>query len=141
MTHASTEYRPGLFWILTRIYHHLLRDRPMRNVLPVPESSLDAQTLDCKGPTDAAWDAFMACAQPVKGPSEATPAQEIDEAVTSRACSDRASAQLYLQGRGWERVRRKVRGGNVYFYRYFPVVDGAKVLMPLYVNLQTNSSR
>ena len=61
--------------------------------------------------------------------------------MTNRVCSDRASAQLYLQGRGWERVRRKVRGGNVYFYRYFPVVDGAKVLMPLYVNLQTNSSR
>ena len=47
--------------------------------------------------------------------------------------------QLYLQGRGWERVRRKARGGNVYFYRYFPVVDGAKVLMPLYVNLQSQA--
>ena len=49
---------------------------------------------------------------------------------------DRAAAQLFLQGRGWERVRRKLRGLNTYFYRYFPTVEGAKVLVPLYVSLR-----
>ena len=102
MTHASTDYRAGLFWMLTRVYHHLLRDRPMRNVLPVPESSMDAQMRDCSGSADEAWDKFITCVAPARGPCEATPAQEIEEVVGRRVC-DRAGAQLFLQGKGWER--------------------------------------
>ena len=78
---------------------------------------------------------FIPCVEPVRGPNEATPAQEIEEVVGKAVC-DRAGAQLFLQGRGWERVRRKMRGLNTYFYRYFPTVDGTKVLMPLYVSLR-----
>ena len=107
----------------------------MRNVLPVPESSMDAQMRDCTGSADESWEKFIPCVEPVRGPSEATPAQEIEEVVGKAVC-DRAGAQLFLQGRGWERVRRKLRGLNTYFYRYFPTVDGAKVLMPLYVSLR-----
>ena len=127
--------------MLTRVYHHSLRDRPMRNVLPVPESSMDAQMRDCAGPADDAWEKFIPCVEPVRGPSEATPAQEIEEAVGVCVCvcvcvCDRAGAQLFLQGKGWERARRKLRGLNTYYHRYFPTVDGTKVLVPLYVNLR-----
>ena len=45
------------------------------------------------------------------------------------------AAQLLLQGRGFERVRSKAQGQNVYFYRYNFNVGGAKTLKPLYVRL------
>ena len=45
--------------MLTRVYLHLLRDRPMRNVLPVPESSLDAQELDCRELLEDNWQSFV----------------------------------------------------------------------------------
>jgi hypothetical protein len=96
---------------------------------------MDAQMRDCTGSADELWEKFIPSVAPVRGPCEATPAQEIEETVGRRVC-DRAAAQLFLQGHGWERVRRKVRGLNTYFYRYFPTVDGAKVLVPLYASLR-----
>jgi hypothetical protein len=119
--------------MLTRVYRHLLQDRPMRNVLPVPESSLDAQELDCREMLEDNWQSFVRCASPAKGPADAATAEDIEKQVANRLGVDRVAAQLLLQGRGFERIRSKAQGRNVYFYRYNFSVCGAKVLKPLYV--------
>ena len=72
---------------------------------------------------------------PTRGPVEATPAPELDSAVSRTMGVDPAAVQLYLQGNGFERVRRKTRGRNIYFYRYNFVVGGQKTLTPSYVRL------
>ena len=46
-----------------------------------------------------------------------------------------AAVQLYLQGKGFEKVRCKTRGRNVYFYRFNFIVGGMKTLIPSYVRL------
>jgi hypothetical protein len=135
MDELILQYRPGVWWMLTRVYHHLLRDRPMRNVLPVPESSLDAQELDCRELLEDNWQSFVRCASPAKGPADAATAEDIEKQVANRLGVDRVAAQLLLQGRGFERVRSKAQGRNVYFYRYNFSVCGAKVLKPLYVKM------
>jgi hypothetical protein len=129
-------YRPGLFWLLTRVFRYLLKDRPMRTVLPVPESSSEARELDCRDSAESAWESFLARSlQPARGPTEASAAGEVDAAVVRQMGIERAGAQLFLQARGFQRVRRVVKSRNVYVYKYCFVVNGAKALAPLYVKL------
>ena len=136
MDELILQYRPGVWWMLTRVYHHLLRDRPMRNVLPVPESSLDAQELECRELLEDNWQSFVRCASPGKGPADAATAEDIEKQVANRLGVDRVAVHLLLQGRGFERIRSKAQGRNVYFYRYNFNVSGAKVLKPLYEKIE-----
>jgi hypothetical protein len=43
------------------------------------------------------------------------------------------SSRLALQGRGFQRVRRRRGGRNQYFYQYMFIVNGQKVLKPQFV--------
>ena len=52
---------------------------------------------------------------------------------------DGAAVQLYLQGKGFDRVRCKARGHNIYFYKYYFIVGGMKTLTPSYVRLMAVS--
>jgi hypothetical protein len=130
-------FRPAVWWMLTRIYHHLIRGRPMRNVLPVPEVSLVAAELDCRTEHEAAWKNILV--QPVNGTANATPAEQIEAEVASKTGLDILGARLALQGRGYQRVRRKCGGCNVYFYQYNFTIDGQKALRPQFVHLSPSS--
>ena len=113
----------------------------MRTVLPVPESSSEARELDCRDSAESAWESFVARSlQPARGPTEASAAGELEAAVVRHMGIERAGAQLFLQARGFQRVRRVVKGRNVYVYKYCFVVNGAKALAPLYVRLGGESS-
>ena len=136
LSSAVQAFRPGMWWLMTRVYHHLLKGRSMRNVLPVPEASRESAELDCKEATTAVWESFVARSLlPVKGPVEATAAPELESTVSRMMGVEAAAVQLYLQGKGFERVRCKTRGRNIYFYRYNFIIGGMKALTPLYVKL------
>jgi hypothetical protein len=133
---AVQSFKPGMWWLMTRVYHHLLKGRSMRNVLPIPEANRESTELDCREATAAVWDSFLARSLgPARGPVEATPAPELDSAVSRMMGVDAAAVQLYLQGKGFERVRCKTRGRNIYFYRHNFIVGGMKALTPSYVRL------
>jgi hypothetical protein len=124
-------FRPAVWWMLTRVYHHLLRDRPMRNVLPVPETSLTAAELDCRQAPAGNWGRLEI--QPASGPIDATMADEIEDEVSQLMGLDRMSCRLALQGRGFQRVRSKRGSANAYFYQYNFIVNGQKTIKPQYV--------
>jgi hypothetical protein len=131
-------FKPGIWWLMTRVYHHLLKGRSMRNVLPIPEASRESAELDCREATAAVWESFLARSLgPAKGPVEATPASEVDRTVSKMMGVEPPAVQLYLQGKGFERMRTRTRGRNDYFYRYNFIVGGMKSLTPSYVRLAT----
>ena len=72
---------------------------------------------------------------PAKGPTDATPAAELESAVSRSMGVEPAAVQLYLQGKGFERVRSKARGRHEYFFRYNFIIGGMKALTPSYVKL------
>jgi hypothetical protein len=138
MSQEIIRYRPGVFWILQRLYHHLLRNRPMRNVAPVPQGSLDANGLDCREQFQERGDRFIAeKLSPAKGPSEASTAKELEDAVAGELGIERAGAGLWLQGRGFERVRSKASrtARHDFYYRFCFTIGGMKALMSQYVKL------
>jgi hypothetical protein len=131
MEEHITSFRPGVWWMLTRVYHHLLRGRPMRNVLPVPESSLAAADLDCRQNVGN-WDELMI--EPAAGPSDATMADDVEKHVgDTLGFPDATSTRLAMQGRGFQRVRRRRGESNAYFYQYNFAVNGQKTLKPQFV--------
>jgi hypothetical protein len=133
---AIHTFKPGIWWLMTRVYHHLLKGRSMRNVLPIPEASMESAELDCREATAAVWESFLSRSLiPAKGPTEATPAAEIDIVVSRSMGVEPAAVQLYLQGKGFERIRSRARGRNEYFFRYNFIVGGMKTLTPAYVKL------
>ena len=108
----------------------------MRNVLPIPEASMESAELDCREATAAVWESFLSRSLiPAKGPTEATPAAEIDIVVSRSMGVEPAAVQLYMQGKGFERIRSRARGRNEYFFRYNFIVGGMKTLTPSYVKL------
>ena len=110
----------------------------MRNVLPVPEASRESAELDCREAAAAVWESFLSRSLiPAEGPTETTPAAEIDIAVSRSMGVEPAAVQLYLQGKGLERVSSRARGRNEYFYRFNFIVGGMKALVPSYVKLAT----
>jgi hypothetical protein len=137
MTNAPVEYRPGMWWLMRIVYKHLLKGRPLRNVAPVPEACMNAMNLDCRPQNDNASEAFIAGRiAPARGPSDATPACEVEEAVAREMAMDRAAVSLWLQSRGFERARSKGPGRrNVHFYRYNFTIGGLKALSAHYVRL------
>ena len=93
--------------------------------------------LDCRPQNDNASEAFIAGRiAPARGPSDATPACEVEEAVAREMAMDRAAVSSWLQSRGFERARSKGPGRrNMHFYRYNFTVGGVKALSPHYVRL------
>jgi hypothetical protein len=139
MSEVVVSYRPGVFWLLQRVYHHLLKGRTMRNVAPVPESCMDAIAISCRERLQELGDSFITnklC--PAKGPSEASLASEIEDAVAQELGIDRASSTLWLQSRGFEKARGWTNGRNSrreYFYRFRFTLQGTKSLTTHYVSL------
>lgn len=123
-------YRPGFFWLLRRVYHHLLRGRSTRNVCPVPQGSLDQKALDC---ADAHSDEFlrlMEKLQGVKKPGQADTQLDIDAFAAKLLGLPPSEISIYMNGRGFLKTRRdRGREKNVYFYQYtFKAATGAEQL-------------
>ena len=103
----------------------------MRNVLPVPEASLAAADLDCRQNVGN-WDELMI--EPTAGPSDATMADDVEKHVgDTLGFPDATSTRLAMQGRGFQRVRRRRGESNAYFYQYNFAVNGQKTLKPQFV--------
>ena len=135
MEEVIEQYRPAVWWILTRVYHHLLKNRPIRTVLPVPEASMDAKELHCTDVMGDEWPKFISGISPANGPSDASAADEVEKAIMDTARVDRVTAQLLLQGKGFERSRSKTRGHNGYYYKYVFTQGGVKMLKSAYVKM------
>ena len=111
----------------------------MRNVLPVPESSLAAADLACRQNVGT-WDELMI--EAAAGPSDATMADDVEKHVgDTLGFADRTSARLAMQGRGFQRVRRVRDGRNQYFYQYNFTILGQKTLKPQFVKRKTEGGR
>jgi hypothetical protein len=131
MEEHISSFRPGVWWLLTRVHHHLLRNRPMRNILPVPETSLTAVDLDCRQDTST-WDKLEI--EPSTGPGDASMADAVEDHVKEKiGFPDTTSTRLAMQGRGFQRVRRVRDGRNQYFYQYNFTIRGQKTLKPQFV--------
>ena len=120
-------YRPGFFWLLRRVYHHLLKGRASRNVCPVPLGSLEQKALDCADGSSKEFEEFLKLIEPARGPKDADTQQDVDN-LAAKICNITVSeASIYLNGKGLMKVRRD-RGlqRNVYFYQYAFSVDGKK---------------
>ncbi len=132
----AARYRVGCFWLLQRVYHHFLRDRRERNVRRVPERSLEAVLLDCTEERDShAWDAFLRRLEPTRAPRSATPAKEVEEALCVACGVEARAAVLFLQGKGFNKERRKRGLENVWMYQYsFLDAEGRKGA-PMWVQL------
>ena len=126
-----SSFRPAVWWMRTRVYHHLLHNRPKRNVLPVPETSLTAADLDCRQALAGNWDRLEI--DPAAGPIDATMADEIEDYVAQLMGMDKVSTRLAMQGHGFQRVRRRRGQGNVYLYQYNFRLNGQKTIKPLFV--------
>jgi hypothetical protein len=130
MEERISSFKPGVWWMFTRVFHHLLRDRPMRNVLPVPDNSLAAVDVDCKGEVD--WGKVEL--EPADGPRDADMADVLEDYMQSTLkLADRTSTRLAMQGRGFQRVRRMRDGRNSYLYQYNFTIQGQKTLKPMFV--------
>ena len=103
----AAKYRVGTFWLLQRIYRHLLHDRVERNVRPLTEQCLEIRELDCGGVEQGWWPVFTGRLEGVPAPRLATPAPEIDALLKSFGIEAK-NARLFLQGKGFGRTRRRV---------------------------------
>ena len=111
----------------------------MRNVLPVPESSLAAADLDCRQDSGD-WNKLEI--EPAVGPSDATMADDVEQHVGGTlGFADRTSTRLAMQGRGCQRVRRVRDGRNQYFYQYNFTILGQKTLKPQFVKRKPEGGR
>ena len=119
-------YRPGFFWLLRRVYHHLLRGRTRRNVGPVPASSLDQKALDCADNNSANFTTFLGSLAPVRGPKEASTQQEVDVAAAHALGLTQSQVSIYLSGKGFLKVRRMRGLQNEYFNQYSFAINGEK---------------
>jgi hypothetical protein len=122
----ARDYRVGTFWLLQRVYRHLLHDRVERNVRPMTEQSLEARDLDCGGKDLEWWPEFLSKFEPA-APRQATPAAEIEAQVVKLGVAAK-EVRLFLQGKGVDRERRVVGRTNVWLCRYmFPSEDGRRL--------------
>ena len=120
------KYKPGFFWLLRRVYHHLLKGRPRRNVGPVPLGSIEQKALDCADANSANFERLLEQMMPVRGPADASTKEEVDREAASTCGLNASETPIYLQGRGFSKVRRVRAFQNAYFYQYCFVVDGVK---------------
>ena len=134
MSSVLLSMRPGFFWLLQTVYRYFLKGRPMRNVAPVPATSLDVKSVDCEQRAEKLWPAFIETKlRAVKSPSEASVCVDIEQACGAELGIPQGLASIALQGKGFERVRRKVGNCNQYFYRYYFKAQGMLALTPHYV--------
>ena len=126
MDSLLTGFRPGFFWLLRRVYHHLIRGRTRRNVGPVPASSLDQKALDCADSSSANFATFLGKLTPVKGPKDASTQQEVDVAAAEALGLTQSQVSIYLSGKGFLKLRRMRGLQNEYFYQYSFTIDGER---------------
>ena len=120
MDSLLTGFRPVFFWLLRRVYHHLLRGRTRRNVGPVPASSLRQKALDCADSSSALFATFLGKLTPVKGPKDASTQQEVDVAAAAALGLTQSQVSIYLSGEDAAHARTE----NDYFYKYSFTIDG-----------------
>ena len=101
----ARDYRVGAFWLLQRVYRHLLHGRVERNVRPMTDQCLQAKELECSGKEQARWPAFEARLSPASAPRYATPADEVDAALRSQGVEAK-EIKLFMQKRGVDQERR-----------------------------------
>ena len=126
MDSLLTEFRPGFFWLLRRVYHHLLRGRTRRNVGPVPASSLGQKALDCADSNTGSFLSFLNKLTPVRGPKDASTQLEVDAAAAEALGLSQSQVSIYLSGKGFLKLRRMRGLQNEYFYQYSFTIDGEK---------------
>ena len=128
MNKELKNFRPDFFWLFQRIYHHLLRGRASRNVCPVPAGSLQQKALDCADANTEQFERFLATIEQARTPKDASTKEEVDAHAASTCGLAVSEASIYLNGKGFLKVRRD-RGlqRNLYFYQYaFVDRDGQK---------------
>ena len=109
-------YRPGFFWLLRRVYHHLLRGRSTRNVCPVPQGSLDQKALDCADTHSDEFLRLLEKLQGVKKPSQADTQLDVDAFAAKFLGLAPGEVSIYMNGRGFLKTRRdRGREKNLYF--------------------------
>lgn len=118
MNKLVKQYRPGCFWILKRVFHHLIKGRDRRNVGPVPQSSLEQKAMDCEDKRAGPFKSFLSKLEAAHGPADATVQGEVDKRAALECGIREKEAQLYLSGKGFIRIRRKKGSANEYFYQY-----------------------
>jgi hypothetical protein len=122
----ARDYRVGTFWLLQRVYRHLLHGRIERNVRPATEQSMEARELDCGGKDLDWWPEFLARFE-AAAPRQASPAAEVEAQLVKFGVAAK-DVRLFLQGKGVDRERRMIGRANVWLYRYmFPGDDGRRL--------------
>ena len=82
--------------------------------------------MDCADVNSAKFERLLEKMLPSRGPADANTKEEIDREAAETCGLSAAETPIYLQGRGFSKVRR-VRGfQNVYFYQYCFAVDDVK---------------
>ena len=108
------------------MYRHFLHGRTDSNVRPVPEQCRETVSLDCAGNDQEWWPGFLTSLEPSPSPKYATPACDIDALLATRGIGAKA-ARLFLQGKGFSRIRSKRGLMHCWFYQYrFADEAGAK---------------
>jgi hypothetical protein len=100
--------RPGVFWILWRVYRHLLKNRPMRNVHPIPAACFEVRLLNVEDrDMTQSRDTLMKYIEPARGAVEATEAKVVDTLIAHELRILEADARTTLQGLLMKRERTK----------------------------------
>jgi hypothetical protein len=124
------------------MYVHLMKDRPMRSIVPVPQKSLDLMQQELHDPVNDVVIEFISRCSPTDRPATATVAADVDEALLAYARTKGVhipvmpSNLLKQKGFAAHRAKRAHGGagrGNVWVYKYKFVVDGVKAAGESYV--------
>ena len=106
----------------------MLRGHAPRNVCPVPAGSLQQKALDCADANTEQFERFLGKIEQARTPKDASTKEEVDAYAASTCGLAVSEASIYLNGKGFLKVRRD-RGlqRNLYFYQYaFVDRDGQK---------------
>ena len=118
--------RAGVFWILWRVYRHLLKNTPMRNVHPLPMGCFEARLLNVEDTRMVeARETLVKYIEPAKSAVDATEAKVVDTMLAIGFGCPEVDARTTLQGLLMKRERTKrmegVRKVNRQLYKFaFP---------------------
>ena len=93
---------------------------------PTPLGSIEQKAPDCADVNSAKFEQLLEKIVPARGPAEANAKEEIDKEAAETCGLSAAETPIYLQSRGFSKVRRVRACQNVYFYQYCFVVEGVK---------------
>jgi hypothetical protein len=136
------ETRPGHFALLLLVYSHLMKDRPMRSIAPVPQKCLELLSMELKDPIEDTVEEFIRRCSPVDRPAQATESTKVDEALLAFARTRgvggaRLNPANLLKQKGFGVHRAKRTQGrtreHIYVYTYKFIVDGLKSELASYV--------